>query len=313
MMKKKWILLLGVYLVVACASSAFAVSLKRLGDSPFSPPMNSEADLRTMIGNNSADLQAGFVKAGYPELFSEFKAQFPTAAIDSIRVAPGERLNWMLFRKNKGKGPVTVVKDVSWDGKAAFDAYRFYIDKDGQRYEFVVPSDCGNLSLRSVGPVPMKTAPVPPPPPVVVPEPVKEPVVEERRGGPVVDIGVSRMFDPATYAFGRVGYEFPLAEKWTAMGLVGGFIRFEGDDYGDAFTADALLNYYITEKMFLGGGVGFWAGDEDQADLILNMGYLVYENPSVMKASLFIEGRCEADNLTSSNSTRLGAGVRFQF
>jgi hypothetical protein len=121
------------------------------------------------------------------------------------------------------------------------------------------------------------------------------------------------MFDPATYAFGRVGYEYPFAERWSAMGFIGGFIRFEGDDYGDAFIADALLNYYITEKMFVGGGVGLWAGDETQADLILNVGYLIHENPGVMKTSLFIEGRCEADNLTSSNSTRLGAGVRFQF
>lgn len=313
-MKKKLILLLGMFLVVTYASSAFAaVTLKRLGTNPFSPPMTSEADLRTMVGDNNADLQAGFAKAGYPELFAAFMDQFPTAAIDSIRIAPGERLDWMLFR-SKGNGPVKVVKDVTWGGVEAFDAYRFYIDKDGRRYEFIVPAVCGNLSLRNVGMVPEKPAVVPPPAPVVVPEPVKESVVvEERRGGPVVDIGLSRMFDPATYAFGRVGYEFPLAEKWSAMGLVGGFIRVEGDDYGDAFTADALLNYYITEKMFVGGGVGFWAGDEDQVDLILNTGYLVYENPSVMKASLFIEGRCEADNLASSNATRLGAGVRFQF
>lgn len=313
-MKRKLILFIGACLVVGFASSSFAAeTLKRLGTHPFSPPMTSEADLRTMVQDNSADLQTGFGKAGYPELFAAFTAQFPTAEIESTRVAPGERLDWMLFR-SKGKGPVKVVKDVTWGGAEAFDAYRFSIDRDGRRYEFIVPVVCGNLSLRSVGPVPVQPAVVPPPAPVVVPEPVKEPVVvEERRGGPVVDIGVSRMFDPATYAFARVGYEFPLAEKWTAMGLVGGFVRFEGDDYGDAFTADALLNYYLTEKMFVGGGVGFWAGDDDQADLILNMGYLVYEKPSVMRASLFIEGRCEADNLTSSNSTRLGAGVRFQF
>ncbi|MHB8789723.1 MAG: hypothetical protein ACYDBT_07555 [Desulfobulbaceae bacterium] len=315
MMKRKLILFIGACLVVGLASSAFAAeTLKRLGTNPFSPPMTSEADLRDMVRNNSADLQSGFGKAGSPELFAAFTDQFPTAAVDTIRVAPGERLNWMLFRKNKGKGQVTVLKDVTWGGAEPFEAYRFYIDRDGRRYEFVVPVACGNLSLRSSGPVPVKAAVVPPPAPVVVPEPVKEPeVVEERRGGPVVDIGVSRMFDPATYAFGRVGYEYFFAENWSAMGLIGGFVRFEGDDYGDAFTADALLNYYFTEKMFVGGGVGLWAGDETQADLILNMGYLVYENPSVMRASIFIEGRCEADNLTSSNSTRLGAGVRFQF
>lgn len=312
-MKKKWILLLGVYLVVACASSAFAaVSLKRLGDSPFSPPMTSEADLRTMINQRNAELQTGFAKAGNPELFAVFMDQFPTAAIESIRIAPGERLEWMLFR-SKGTKQVKAVKDVTWDGKAPFEAYRFYITKDGRRYEFIVPTECGNLSLRTAGPVPAKPAVIPPPP-VAAPEPAPRPEkVAERRGGPVVDIGVSRMFDPATYAFGRVGYEYPFAERWSAMGFIGGFIRFEGDDYGDAFIADALVNYYITEKMFVDDGVGLWAGDETQADLILNMGHLIYEKPSVMKTSLFIETRCEADNLTSSKTIRLGAGVRFQF
>jgi hypothetical protein len=219
----------------------------------------------------------------------------------------------MLFR-SKGTGKVKALKDLTWDGKAPFDAYRFHITKDDRRYEFIVPIECGNLSLRTAGRVPAKPAVVIPPPIAAPAEPVPQPEkIAERRGGPVVDIGVSRMIDPATYAFGRVGYEFPFAEKWSAMGFVGGFIRFEGDDYKDAFIVDALLNYYITEKMFVGGGVGFWAGDEEQADLILNTGYLVYEKPSVMKISLFIEGRCEADNLTSSNSTRLGTGVRFQF
>jgi hypothetical protein len=104
-----------------------------------------------------------------------------------------------------------------------------------------------------------------------------------------------------------------LTEKLYAMGLVGGFIRFDGDDGGDAFNADALLNYYFNEKVFVGGGVGFWFGEDDNVDLILNIGYLVYENPGVMKASLFIEGRCEVDDLVSSEASRLGAGVRFQF
>ncbi|MDP3479823.1 MAG: hypothetical protein Q8R88_08630, partial [Desulfoprunum sp.] len=154
-MKKKLFLLVGVCLVVACASSAFAaVTLKRLGDHPcYRPPLTSEADLRAMVEKHSADLQVGFAKAGYPEMFPEFLAQFPTAKVESIKVAPGERLGWMLFRK-KGTGPITAVKDVTWGGEAAFDAFSFYIDKDGQRYQFIVPTACGNLSLRNIGPVP---------------------------------------------------------------------------------------------------------------------------------------------------------------
>lgn len=311
-MKKKLILFVAMCLVVAGASSTFAATLTRLGTHPFSQKITTETDLRSMVNNNKAELRTGFAEAGYSDLFTAFMDQFPTAKVVSIQVASGERLDWMLFRTN-GTGPVKVAKDVTWGGKDAFDAFGFFIDKNGKRYEFVVPTVCGNMSLRNVGKVP-GPPPVVREPVAVVPDPVPVSVmVEERRGGPVVDIGVAHQFDPASYVFARVGYEFPLTDNLTAMGLVGGFIRFDGDDGGDAFVADALLNYYLTEKMFVGGGVGFWSGNDGKVDLILNTGYLVYENPDVMKISLFVEGRCEADDLISSEAMRLGAGVRFQF
>jgi len=315
-MKKKLLMLIGVCLVMTSASSAFAaVTLKRLGEHPFyRPPMTSEADLRSMVKNHNADLQTGFTKSGYPELFPDFMAQFPTAKVEFIKVTPGEQFGWMLFRK-KSNGPVTVLKDVTWGGKDAFDAYSFSIDKDGKRYGFIVPALCGNLSLRNISVVPEPVVPVTPvvvaPPEPIPPTPVTE--VAQRKGGPVVDVGFAHQFDPASYVFARGGYEVPLTESLYAMGLVGGFARVGGHDGGSAFTADALLNYYLTEKLFVGAGVGFWTGEDDNIDLIVNMGYLIYEKPGTMKTSLFVEGRCEADNLITSKATRLGAGLRFQF
>ena len=44
----------------------------------------------------------------------------------------------MLFKKKKSGGKVAVLKDVTWKGAEAFDAYRFDIDKDGKRHEFLV-------------------------------------------------------------------------------------------------------------------------------------------------------------------------------
>ncbi len=403
-MKKKLILLLGVCLVVACASSAFAaVTLKRLGDHPFyRPPLTSEADLRAMVEKHNADLQAGFAKAGYPELYPEFVAQFPAAKVETVQVAPGEQFGWMLFRK-KGTGPVAAIKDVTWGGEAGFEAFSFNIDKDGQRYGFVVPMLCGNFALAKIGTVPPpvnqdpvcsmslsnseikcgqvvtvdatgstdpdgtiaevvfklldasnqvvaeksdKEAPfvqeftIPCDSPqytiktVVIdsngaqssPAECSQTVtVAKRKGGPVVDIGYAHQFDPADYIFARVGYEYPLTDKLYVMGLIGGFARVSGDDGGSAFTLDALLNYHVNEKFFIGGGVGLWAGDSDsenidnaddddaEADLIVNMGYLVHERPGGMKTSLFVEGRCQADELVSSWASRIGMGVRLQF
>ncbi|MDP3480994.1 MAG: hypothetical protein Q8R88_14580 [Desulfoprunum sp.] len=398
-MRKKLFLLVGVYLVVACASSAFAaVTLKRLGEHPFTQPaMTSEADLRAMVEKRSADLQTGLSKAGNPELYPEFMAQFQAAKIETIQVTPGEHFAWMLFR-NRSTGKVKAIKDVTWAGEAPFDAFRFYIDLDGQRYEFIVAASCGNLALRNIAAIP---APVNQDPvcsmilsnaeikcgqtitvdatgstdsdgtisevvfqlldasnKVVAEKSDKEtPFVQEftipcdspqytvkavaidskgaqsspadctqalkvtqRKGGPVADVGVAIQSDPSTYAFGRVGYEFPLTGNLYAMGLVGGYVVLHEDDninaeFGaaDAFIADALLNYYFTEKLFAGGGVGFWSGNDGKADLIVNIGYMIYEKPNVMKTSIFLEGRCFADELISSEAGRLGVGVRFQF
>jgi hypothetical protein len=315
-MKKKF-LLLSMCLVITHSSSAFAaVTLKHLGEHPFSrPSITSEADLRSMVKNHNADLRTGFANAGNAELFTEFMAQFPTAKVEFIKVAPGERFGWMLFRK-KSTGPVSVIKDVTWGGKAAFDAYSFSIDKDGQRYEFIVPAICSNLSLRNISRVPEPVVPVAPVTPVVIDNKDAQKVTvvkEQRKGGPVADVGFAYQFDPASYVFARGGYELPLTERLYAMGLVGGFARVDGYDGGSAFTADALLNYYLTDKMFVGAGVGFWTGEDDNVDLIVNMGYLIYEKPGTMKTSLFVEGRCEADNMITSKASRLGAGLRFQF
>lgn len=313
-MKKKLIVAVGLCLLLAYTSTGFAAaSLTRLGLHPFSQEITTEGDLRTMVKSNNAELQTGFAKAGYPDLFPAFMAQFPKANVDYIQVTPGERLDWMLFKKN-GSGPVKVLNDVTWSGNAPFDAHRFFIDKNGQRYEFVVPAVCGNLSLRNVGLVPTRPAVVPKLA-AVVPEPFyEEPVkVEERLGGPVVDVGLAHQFDPATYVFGRVGYEVFMAENLSAMGLVGGFVRVHGEDGGSAFTADALLNFYPIPQMFIGAGVGFWSGNDGNVDLIVNLGFQIYENPGVMKTSLFIEGRCKADELVSTDAARFGAGLRFQF
>ncbi|MFH0780828.1 MAG: hypothetical protein V2B20_02605 [Pseudomonadota bacterium] len=401
-MKKKLLGVLGMCLVLSSASSALsAETIKRLGMHPFSrPAMSSEADLRTMVDKNGANLQAGFAKAGDGDLYPEFKSQFPSAKIEAVTVAPGQKLDWMLFRHN-GTGPVKAVKDVTWGGKTSFNAFMFSIDKNGQRYMFVVPAICGNLSLMAVEAAPaqvkevkevVKTNEVPVCSMKLSNTRVKcgqvmtvdasrstdsdgsvsqvlfqlldgsNTVVDEKmdnqapfiqeftipcgsptytvrttvidnngaksnqadciekiavvkgRGGPVVDVGLAHQFDPASYVFGRVGYEVPITENLTVMGLVGGFARFAGDDGdGGVFTADALMNYYFTDKLFAGAGVGFWSGNDGKAELIANVGYLVYEKPDVMKVSVFVEGRSEADDLFASRASQLGAGIRFQF
>ena len=162
-MKRKWFLVLIIILLGCFVSTAYAASTyKRTGTNPFHrPPLTSEADLKALVKSQNTQIRAGFTKAGYLNVYRAFSEQFPGAAIDSIKVSPGETFKWMFFRK-KGKGPVIVNKDVTWGGAGPLDAYRFYIDMKGNRYEFVVLKDCGNLALKNVGKVPAVKTPATP-------------------------------------------------------------------------------------------------------------------------------------------------------
>jgi hypothetical protein len=167
-MKKSilWICLVGL-LLAGIPAAVTAATIYELGRNPFAGgPIDSEAQLREMVAAQQADLMTGFQKAGAADLFESFNSQFPDAEITMVQVQPGETLPWMLFKKSN---KVRVLKDVTWKGQEPFEAYQFFIDQDGQRYEFVVPVTCGNLGLRDVAPAPpmeQAVAPPPPPPPV---------------------------------------------------------------------------------------------------------------------------------------------------
>ena len=341
-MKRKLFFVLIICLFWSFATYAFAAStLERVGVNPFyRPPLTSEADLGALVKNQGTLISNGFDKAGYPDLYPAFSEQFASAKIDSIKVSPGETFQWMLFRK-KGTGPVVVTKDVTWGGAGKLDAYRFYIDNKGKRYEFVVLNACGNFSLKNITmiPAPMppiaeKAAVVPPAPmpaapqkaavvpPAPMPAPPEKAAAEppapvpppKRLGGPVLDAGFIYQFDPADYLFARIGYEFPLFDKLSLLAFVGGASRINGEDGGSSFTADAILDYHWWNRLSFGVGAGYWSDDGGQVDLIANLGILVFGNPDSFNGTLFLEGRSDVDELDRLHyGGRLGLGIRFRF
>ena len=347
MMKRKLFFVLIVCLFWSFVSSAFAATtFKRVGVNPFyRPPLTSEDDLRALVKSRNTHIRTGFAKAGYPDLYPAFSEQFPFAIIDSIKVSPGETFKWMFYRK-KGTGPVIVTKDVTWVGAGPLDAYRFYINSKDKRYEFVVLNACGNFALKNITeiPAPMpaipeKAAAVPPAPMPVIPEPVPPapvpappeavppapmPAAPEAvppapipaakfPGGPVVDAGFLKLFDPASYLFARIGYEFPLFDKLSLLTFVGGAFRVDGKDGGSAFIADAILDYHWWNRLSFGLGAGYWSGNDGQVDAIANLGFLVYENPNRFSSTLFLEARSEVGELDRLHVGRFGLGMRFRF
>lgn len=127
-------------------------------------------------------------------------------------------------------------------------------------------------------------------------------------------MGLSVQPDPASYVFGRVGYELPLADRLYFIGLIGGFLRFDGDNGGNAFTADAVLDYHWVSNFSFGLGAGYWSGNDGQVDLIADVGYRLSGGPTGSSSSLFFEARLPSDHLDDAYALgRFGVGVRFRF
>lgn len=86
-------------------------------------------------------------------------------------VRPGQTLQWMAFRRGN---ETTVLRNVRWAGRAPFRAYLFTVTDEGRTHTFVVPVECGNVSLLRSADAPVAAAAIPPPPPPA-PEPAPAP------------------------------------------------------------------------------------------------------------------------------------------
>lgn len=92
-------------------------------------------------------------------------------------VRPGESLEWMVFRP--AGGAPAVVRNVRWAGRQPFRAYLVRVADASTSYTFLVPKDCGNLSLLTTQPLApaasVAEVAAPPPPPPPAPAPVAAP------------------------------------------------------------------------------------------------------------------------------------------
>lgn len=152
----------------------------------------------------------------------------------------------------------------------------------------------------------------------------EEPKVESKLRF-IGDLGYYKQTDPADYAFGRVGVEYPLTERFSVLGMVGVAGQVKGDDGDDALMLDVIAqcNWKAGDvNGFAGLGLGGWitSGDVDDdsgdtdIDIIANVGARVYGDPKAFNASVFLEMRSAVDEFDGlAEYGRFGAGVRFQF
>lgn len=136
----------------------------------------------------------------------------------------------------------------------------------------------------------------------------------KRSGGPVVDLGIARLFDPANFILARVGYELPVAKDIYLLGMIGGFLKVDGSDGDSAGVIDLTANWRWLGPASLGLGLGYWAGEDSKLDIIANIGFMVFGDPRKFNGSLFFEMRAATNELDELDSQgRYAIGLRFRF
>ncbi len=314
--------------VIGTHTSHAATKLKKLGTYPFYKTTDLKAkDIYPILMKYQKVIKTGFINAGAVALFEPFMAQVKSTAPEPIEVQPGETLLWMMFKK---RNKPIIMKDVIWAGKKPFQAFRVTVRHKDSDYEFVFPSICFNISLKSISDVP---APAPPPPPKETVKPAEEPekqpapVVTQPKPVPVVaeqqpkkgffvgDAGLYKQPDPATFAFFRIGYMHKFNDKVGLTGLVGFAPLLEGCEDNPAILADAIFTYDLASKFFLGAGVGIWhTSFKTRADLLLEAGYYLTKEFKGPNFALFFEARSAFDQMDDiADYGRFGGGLRIYY
>jgi hypothetical protein len=173
--------MVGLLLVGAAAQAQPAPdrvrSIRQLGTaSRMTPPVRDVAALRATFTRPATqrDVAAVLRIAGLSHLEAEVQRAIANGNVREVTTAPGTTLLWMGFKRG-GRTPA-VLNQVRWDGPKPFPAFEFVVEDGKESFTFVIPQDCGNLSLASRAPIRTAAAVAPPPPPPPPPAPAPAPL-----------------------------------------------------------------------------------------------------------------------------------------
>jgi nucleoid-associated protein YgaU len=135
---------------LAQASGERVHSVRRLGGtSRFTPAVRNIKAMQTAFARprTQTDLTTVLKIAGLSHIEAEVKKAIADGAVREVTMAPGTNLQWMALRR--GGRRADILRLVRWDGPKPFPAFEFVVDDLKETYTFVIPQDCGNLSLVS--------------------------------------------------------------------------------------------------------------------------------------------------------------------
>jgi len=242
----------------------------------------------------------------------------------------GTRLAWTGAKVN---GEYVANPYREWAGKTSFEAFQLNLSTDCQVYDIAIPKACCNVSLISVtpdesaacqAPVPVAAAPVAP---VVEPEPAAVPLslipffgafVGTETRARYEEMWDMDMHDSSGIVGLRAGLSKPLSIKNSLFTQLSYYDRQginNGIDYPENnFAVDVGFERRLSEKAFIGGGIGAWNVDDSDfrdASLFGHVGGDFGESD----LQWFLEGRVfdsDSETLDSfSDNKMFSLGVRY--
>lgn len=278
-------LLLGLFIA---SSSQIATAqeykkLMRLGTSEAvcSGGVETAADLQSFFANNPNAIRAILADSGWAGNADDLFAAVANGEMTERAYPVGTQMAWM---GAKVKAGYTAKPYREWAGSKSFEAFQVNVSSGCQVYHIAIPKVCCNVSLIGVAPDDSNecAAPVA----AVGSEPATQPMADDAGShktklGLIPFLGVfagsetrarfepswnEDMKDSSGIAGLRVGLMKSISDKTSIFGQASYYDRSsinDGNIYPeDNFAIDIGVDRKLSERAFIGGGIGLWNIDD---------------------------------------------------
>ena len=272
-------------LVISSAHAQQYKKITRVGTSQSVCTGGAETipELQAFFASNPGAIRDILNDSGWTGSNEALLAAVASGNIREVNYPRGTRLAWMGAKVN---GEYIAHRYREWDGATSLEAFQVNVSSGCQVYEIAIPKACCNVSLVAVradnsaqcrppAPAPVVRAPVPVPAPAPVPEvsplalvpfiglfagsetrPRFEPIwnadQKDSSGLAGIRAGLSREINSKTSVFTQLSF-------YDRQGI-NEFNEFSEDN----FAIDIGLDRKITERTFIGGGIGLWDVDDSE-------------------------------------------------
>ena len=326
-----------VVLPLSQANAQEYKKIKRLGGSQAicRGGVNTADELQAYYASNPDAMRNVLAASGLSHVADDALAAIAAGNFSENAYPVGTRFAWMGARESRGSSNFVSLPYREWAGAKAVDSFQLNVSSGCTVYHFAIPKICCNMALVSTRPDDSEACQ---PKPVAAPAPAPEPqpVVAAAEPSPVLAlipfIGAfvgsetrpryeeawdMDMIDTSGLYGLRAGLIKELSPKVNLFGQLSYYER-DGVNFYNTYPEDNIaldigLERKLSDKAFIGGGIGAWnVDDSDYRDMSL-FGH-VGGDIGASALQWFLEGRVfdtDSHEDSLSDNKMLSAGLRY--